>query len=84
MRRNSYLQRSNMQSEFVTIKNDTLNNSFFLDEGEEKENMTFSDFIKSIGLRQITTNINIDGVRDRVYQIIDHNKWFLAKIKYGI
>lgn len=45
--------------------------------------MTFPEFTKSIGLRGISKR-NVDGVGHIVYKVVDPEKWFLAKIKYGI
>lgn len=72
-----------MESNFVVLKNGTLLNPFFLKETKEKEEMTFPEFTKSIGLRGISKR-NVDGVGHIVYKIVDPEKWFLAKIKYGI
>ena len=40
-------------------------------------------FEKSIGLELISSDYDDDGFNFLIFKIIDKEKWFLAKIKYG-
>lgn len=73
-----------MDSDIVIIKMSMIVDAFLYDESNnEKDEMTYSMFLKSIGLKSEKNRKKQEKDTYR-YTIIDREKWMLGKIKYGI
>jgi len=65
--------------QYITLNIGSIGNAFFAEDVPEKEDITYSEFLTSIG---ITTSCVTQSLA--VYRIIDEKKWLFAKLKYGI
>lgn len=72
-----------MESDIVIIKMSMIVDAFLSEERKEKDDMTYTMFLKSIGLRSEKNRKKQEKDTYR-YTIIDREKWMLGKIKYGI
>jgi len=70
-------------TQYTIIRRGVIANAFFLTETEDKDDMTYSVFLKSIGLAYLDPKPKMSREMS-IYHIVDEKKWLFAKLKYGI
>jgi len=71
-----------MSNQCITLRLKSVADAFFLVDSKEKEEMTFSEFLSSVGLKPAESNFKMSK-EERIYQIVDEKKWVVAILKYG-